>query len=106
MAHAWQTFDQLLLTALRTPGTSTMGQLSASIAHQLNQPLAAILEEIKIVFSAFWTTKVSGTGVGLAIRRSDRRGAPWNAECQQQRRRRGDLLRPMAAPAVVLIGQR
>lgn len=47
-----------------------MGQLSASIAHQLNQPLTAILEEIKNVFSAFWTTKVSGTGVGLAICRS------------------------------------
>jgi signal transduction histidine kinase len=47
-----------------------MGQLSVSIAHQLNQPLTAILEEIKNVFSAFWTTKVSGTGVGLAICRS------------------------------------
>jgi signal transduction histidine kinase len=47
-----------------------MGQLSASIVHQLNQPLTAILEEIKIVFSAFWTTKVSGTDLGPAICRS------------------------------------
>jgi signal transduction histidine kinase len=70
MAHAWRTFDHLLLTALRTPGISTMGQLSASIAHQLHQPLTAIVEEIKIVLSVFWTTKVSGTGVGLAICRS------------------------------------
>ena len=34
-----------------------MGQLSASVVHQLNQPLTAILEEIKIVFSAFWTPR-------------------------------------------------